>query len=110
MQFTEKQVGDAMVISPQGRLDATTSPGFERAVLEKAASVQPHLVFDLSGIEYLSSAGLRVFALVQKKWSAAGKRVVLCAPQPQVLKVFDLAGFTGFFQFAGSVQEGLGGE
>jgi anti-anti-sigma factor len=77
----------------EGRLDTATSPQFDLAV-------QPHtqgatrLLIDLAQVNYVSSAGLRVFLMTAKKLQKTGGSLVICAMSPAVREVFDIAGFS----------------
>ena len=97
MEIVEERSGGVLVVAPRGRLDTTTSPDLEKRLQGHVDAGVRQLVLDLSGIEYISSAGLRVLLLVAKKLRAAGGEVVLCALGPAVRQVFELAGFLSIF-------------
>ncbi|HSO79041.1 MAG TPA: STAS domain-containing protein, partial [Chromatiaceae bacterium] len=59
MELTAIHQGPALVIAPQGRLDSTTAPAFEKQLLEHLAG-KSNLILDFSGLDFISSAGLRV--------------------------------------------------
>lgn len=64
--------GKKLTIVISGRLDTNSSPKLE-AVLRQSVSGVTELVFDFSGVEYLSSAGLRVLLAAQKVMNRPGK-------------------------------------
>ena len=73
-----------------GRLDSTTAPELE-AVLDRVLKKSPsRLVFDLSRLEYLSSAGIRCFVRARKALEPGGGKVAIVNPQPAVRKVLDI--------------------
>ena len=76
-----------------GRLDTTTSPLLEKRIKEIFPGIL-ELVLDLSGVEYLSSAGLRVILSTQKM-SVKGKRFLIKRPSNFCMQVFDATGMTG---------------
>lgn len=85
------------VVAVTGRIDAYTAPEVEDRLGEVAGSGR-HLVIDLSGTEYISSAGLRVLLTMAKR-SARGEFLMrLCGLQEAVREVFDIAGFTKLFE------------
>ncbi len=86
-----------------GRVDSNTSGELERFLVARGA--EPRLVVDLSGIEYVSSAGLRVFLMLAKKVKLYGGRMALCGLSPAVRQVFDLAGFTTLFIVEPTVEQ-----
>ena len=74
----------------EGRLDSLTSPDFEKAIDPILASEVKMIVLNLAGLEFLSSAGIRVIFKLQK--GILGKKgvVVISKPQPQVERVLEI--------------------
>ena len=73
-----------------GRLDTETAPSLD-AELERVLTTQVKvIVFDLSGVDYISSAGLATLFRAQKAMKARSGEALLVNPQPQVQKVFDI--------------------
>jgi anti-anti-sigma factor len=65
------------------------------------------VVLDLSGLAYVSSAGLRCFMLAAKETRAAGGRIVLAALRPVVAEIFQISRFDMVFEIFPSVREAL---
>ena len=107
MEIQEGRSGDVLVVAPRGRVDSTTSGDLETRLLDVLGSGQRRLVLDLAGIEYISSAGLRVLLVVAKKLKTAQGDLVLCALTPAVRQVFELAGFLSIFQLEDSREAAL---
>lgn len=63
MNLEQELRNDILILRPRGRLDSSSSPELERVVTEQLDSGIQRLVFDLSGLDYISSAGLRVVLL-----------------------------------------------
>ena len=76
-------------VSLDGRLDTLTAPQLDRA-LETLQGPLSMLVFDMEGLSYISSAGLRSIFKATKAVQKSGGRVGLMNMQPQVRKVFDI--------------------
>ena len=74
-----------------GRLDSTTAPELD-AVLDRVLSdnAAGRVVFELSQLEYLSSAGIRCFIRARKIVEPKGGKVAVVNPQPSVRKVLDI--------------------
>lgn len=72
-----------------GRLDTNTAPQLE-ATLEPVLAQTRTLIFDMTGLEYISSAGLRVLFKTTKALQRQGGRVTMVHMQPQIRKVFDI--------------------
>ena len=97
MQIAEARQDGVLVISPAGRIDTTTAGTLETRLGAALAGTAPRLVLDLSGVDYISSAGLRVLLVAARQVQAAGGRLALCAMGPSVRQVFQLAGFLPLF-------------
>jgi len=77
----------------KGRLDSNTSSGFEKE-LQGVFDEKLDLVLDCGGLDYISSAGLRVFLMAYKKTHASGNGFHISNLQPQVREVMDMVGFS----------------
>ena len=73
------------------RLDTTTAPELERAVLEQLNGVE-ELILDFSELVYISSAGLRVLLIFMKRMSAQGSMKVIGVNE-EINQVFQITGF-----------------
>ena len=74
-----------------GRLDTTTAPDLENEIGDALEGVE-ELVMDMEGLEYISSAGLRVILKAQKQMNTQGS-MKLVNVNDSVLEVFDITGF-----------------
>ena len=84
------------LVIPEGRLDFGAAPGFQRQLEERLAdssSSVTALIIDCSALDYVSSAGLRVFLLAARAAERARISFGLCALKPAVREVFELSGF-----------------
>jgi anti-sigma B factor antagonist len=73
-----------------GRLDNETAADLDRELDKVLDSALKVLVFDLGGLEYTSSAGLRGFLRAQKSMSQRGGKTLFLNVQAPVQKVFDI--------------------
>jgi stage II sporulation protein AA (anti-sigma F factor antagonist) len=97
MQIGEEKQGGALVIAPVGRVDSVSSGELERVVLSRIDAGERRLVLDLAGVEYVSSAGLRVLLIAAKRLKEPPAALVLCGIGPGVRTVLELAGFLPLF-------------
>jgi anti-anti-sigma factor len=81
------------IVAPEGRLDSNTSSGFEKAVRELLAGGAQTLLMDFSGLDYMSSAGLRIVLLAAKRMKACGGKLVICGLNESITEVFEISGF-----------------
>ena len=84
--------GSSLTISLEGRLDTTTAPQLEAEVKNGLNGIED-LTFDMSALEFISSAGLRVLLMAQKIMNKQGTMKVRNLI-PGVMKVFDVTGFS----------------
>ena len=91
MTIEIKKNAQEKIIEVAGRLDTTTAPALDKKINEDANDAK-NLVLDLNGLEYISSAGLRVLLGAQKKMQKIGSMKVknVCA---EVMEVFEMTGF-----------------
>ena len=91
MTIKIKRTAEVTTIEIIGRLDTTTAPELDKTINEDMADVK-HLVLNFKGLEYISSAGLRVLLGAQKKMQKIGamKLVNVCE---EVMEVFEMTGF-----------------
>lgn len=89
-----------MVITVFGRVDHTSADPFRAALWPHLASCTgggDRLVLDLSGLEYISSAGLRVLMLASRDVKSRDGRLVVCGLQPIVKEIFEISRFNIVF-------------
>lgn len=79
------------ILAITGRLDTTTAPEFDTVIDALPAEVQ-NLVLDCKGLEYVSSAGLRIILKAQKQFKAKGS-MKLINVNDTIMEVFDITGF-----------------
>ena len=86
------------VIEIVGRLDTITAPALDKTINEDIGDTKK-LVLDVKGMEYISSAGLRVLLSAQKKMQKIGSMKVInvCA---EVMEVFEMTGFADILVIA----------
>ena len=96
MDISEQQAGNATVVQFSGRLDGTNSATTDTALAE-AVTRSANLVLDLSALDYISSAGLRVLLKAAKQAQTAKQKLVLAGLQPSVKQVFEISGFSTLF-------------
>ena len=94
MKIDKKLDDGNLTIKVEGRLDTNTSPELEDEMNLEGVS---KLVFDFSGLEYISSAGLRVLMTAHKAMMACGGKMTVLNPNAIVKGVFEITGMDGVF-------------
>ena len=107
MDIAAEKHGTVMLLSLQGRIDASTSSQLEEAFVTAINSGDKHFAVDFAQIDYISSAGLRVLLSAVKKLKQQEGKMVLVGLKEQVKEVFDIAGFSPIFPTFSSQEEAL---
>ncbi len=81
-----------LVVCLEGRLDTTTAPEFEKEIAGQMDGVN-ELIIDLSGLVYMSSAGLRVILVYQKKMNAVKGSMIVKNVNELIMEIFETTGF-----------------
>ncbi len=80
----------AVTVKLTGSLDTATAPELERQLGPVLARCGKDLMFDLAGLKFISSAGLRVFSIVRKQLKERGGQASFINMQPQITEVFEI--------------------
>ena len=91
MTIEIKRTAEETIIEIVGRLDTTTAPELDKTINEDITDVK-NLVLNFKGLEYISSAGLRVLLGAQKKMQKIGT-MKLINVREEVMEVFEMTGF-----------------
>ena len=92
MTITKNASDGTLYITLEGRLDTNTAPELD-SYLKANVTSDEGMVFDLSELDYVSSAGLRVILATHKVMSSRGG-LVITKPKDTVMEVFEATGFT----------------
>lgn len=96
MKTNVKAENAKLTVSITGRVDTATAPQLETEVISKLDGIEA-LELDLRDMSYISSAGLRVLLMCQKKMNAAGGTMIVKNPNEMVMEIFDVTGFADIF-------------
>jgi len=112
VNYTIKKEKDYLVVSISGEVDISITDSLrediDRALQDYGLN---NLIFDLSGVEFVDSAGLGVILGRYKKVAARGGKVYLAGARPQVKKILELSGLLGLmdeYPSTGALWEKLG--
>lgn len=97
MKVRIESSGGIAVVVTEGRLDFGAAAAFQKEierVLAAAAAAPGVVIVDCAGLDYVSSAGLRVLLLAAKLSQRGAVTFALCALQPAVREVLDVSGFS----------------
>lgn len=103
--ITHSHLDQVTAVAVAGRLDALGAPDLERKLEELLKDGRTLIVVDFDGVEFIASAGLRVFLSHAKKLKKAGGQLALARLRRDVLGVFEMSGFTEIFPIFAAVEE-----
>ena len=107
MNLSESKQGDVTILAAQGKLDAMSSPELDKRLSSMVESGIRRIVLDLVGLDYISSAGLRVFLSAAKRLKQAHGKLALANLSAQVQQIFDIAGFESILPVFKTVNEAV---
>src|SRR5207302_9357404 len=108
MEFAQELSGDVVIVKLTGRLDSSSAPPAEENFTRVLAGGALHLAIDMSNLEYISSAGLRVLLVVAKKVQQGQGKVVLFGLVRNVREVFSISGFDRIFTIQSDMAAAVG--
>lgn len=102
--------GDAIVVAVRGRIDHLNAAAFHAALTPHLGACRAGgsaMVLDLAGLDYISSAGLRIFMIAAKQARAAGGRIAVAQMQPLVKEIFEISHFHLVYELYATTAEAL---
>jgi anti-sigma B factor antagonist len=109
MEISSATQEKGTVLSITGRVDTATAPTLEQAINKEIDLGHRKILLNFSGVNYISSGGLRVLLAAAKKLKQPADKFGLSNLNPEVLKILKLAGFTSIFSIYPSEGEALAG-
>lgn len=97
--------GRYQLIRLTGRLDSTTSPQLEDYLTTNDFSEFKGVIFEMTELDYISSAGLRVLLNASKTFKKGNIRFSLCGMQAHILEIFEISGFDTFLNIYPTLEE-----
>ena len=92
MKIEKNLNGKELIVVLEGRLDTISAPTLE-AEMKSSINDIDSLIFDFKGIEYISSAGLRVLLMAQKEMNKQGDLKVINV-NDDIMEIFEVTGFS----------------
>jgi anti-sigma B factor antagonist len=107
MNVTKKSSDGFCILDIEGRINASNVHDFEKIVLEAVGSGETNFIFNCRELQYISSSGLRIFLVAQKKVLEWKGKLFLCELRPSVLETVVMSGFTTIFEIFETEEEAL---
>ena len=97
MQVTKEKNDKTLVVTVTGQLDTNTAPTLEADIMSDISGVS-ELRLEVKGLDYISSAGLRVLLITHKTMAAKGGKFIVLHPCDEVMEILDMTGFSSFLE------------
>jgi len=111
MEFSSQQIGDVTLIRVSGRIDHKSVKDFEIALMPFLETPDPGadaaIIMDLEGLEFLTSAGLRMLMIAAKTCKKQKRAIGVAALQPVVQEIFTISRFDLVLKVFPTVQDAL---
>ncbi|MGD1995827.1 MAG: STAS domain-containing protein [Anaerolineae bacterium] len=109
MEITTTKLKRCDLVKVSGRIDSQTAPELAEAFNDSTEAGRYRIAFDMDGVEFISSAGLRVLIDTQKKCKRFNRgQVVLTNVPKKIYDALDLAGFVPLFEIYETAVEAVG--
>ena len=106
MKVTITEMDEIAVVEVTGDIDSKTAPEFERNA-KLATEKSQKIAIDLTNVEFMSSAGLRVLLMVFRNIKSQNGKVILVGVSEDIQDVMSTTGFINFFTIVGTLDEAL---
>jgi anti-anti-sigma factor len=107
LEVAENEEGGVLILRIKGRLDAASSPLLERKISGIVDEDQLKLLMDFEGVEYLSSAGMRLLLNLTKRLKSKQGKMAISAVNRDVMEVIKMAGFDHILEIFENEKEAL---
>ena len=101
----EEKKGDILILHFKGKLDAISSPLAEKKIFDSINNGQHKLLLNFAGVDYLSSAGMRMLLSTTKKLKTLSGKLVVSSVNSNVMDVLIMSGFDHVLELAKSNEE-----
>jgi anti-anti-sigma factor len=109
MELSETRRDGVLILELKGRLDAETSPMFEGRLLGHIRQGERRIVLQGSGLDYVSSSGLRALLMADRLLKDPPGKIVVCGLMARIERIFQITGFSSIFPVHESLEEAVRG-
>ncbi len=103
--WTQERRGTALVLAPSGRVDESTADAFRERLVEAVETGPDLAIIDLSGIEYMSSRGLRALTLAQRAGQPHGTTIILARPGEAMREILAISRYDMVFKVTDTIED-----
>ena len=104
MRLSIVRENNIIILELKGKLDATTAKQFQDDFTKLIDKNENKFIIDCSQLTYISSAGLRVFYFAAKKLEKTNGKIVICSPNKNIMRVFEIVDLSSDFPIFASIE------
>ncbi len=98
MEITIKNENEVMFCQMNGRLDTLASQQAAKDIQPLLDHAEQEIIIDCSGLEYISSSGLRLLLTLRKETARKGGKVIIRNIREEIRQIFLMTGFYNLFE------------
>ena len=106
MQIDIKTENSILIVTIEGSIDSKTASEVQQGILEGSVG-SDNVIIDLTKVDFVSSAGLRVLLMVYRQIKAKNGKVILVGISEEISEVMSMTGFINFFEIVDTVKTAL---
>ena len=106
MNVNIKADGNIVIISIEGSIDSKTAGDLQSQIMEKVSETN-NVLLDLTKVDYVSSAGLRVLLMIYRQIKLKNGKVILVGVSEEIKDVMSMTGFINFFEITDNIDNAL---
>jgi len=110
LEFSSQRFLDVVIASPQGRIDQSSVEAFQQSLMRVLDDIDGHpaaLLLDLTGVDYISSVGLRVVMVAARRMKTRPARIAAAGLQPVVREIFEISRFHHVVEVFAGLRDGV---
>ena len=106
MEIKIKTKNNILIITLKGSIDSKTAPEVQQKVLESSVNSK-NVIIDLTSVDFVSSACLRVLLMLYRQIKVKNGKVVLVGVSEEITDIMSMTGFINFFEIIDTVENAL---
>ena len=107
MELNWNDSSNLHILNVSGNVDSNTTSEMSLAIETRLKEASKDIVIDFSGVDYISSAGLRVVIKTHHMQTAAGKKMMLCSLKDYVYEIFEMSGLVNLLDIRKDIESAL---
>jgi len=104
MNVTLHTTNNVLILTIQGSIDSKTAGDLQNQIMDSVADAK-NIIMNLSAVEFLSSAGLRILLMVYRQLKARNGKIILVGVSEDIRDVMEMTGFINFFEIHQTLEQ-----